>query len=121
MERDEAAEMRRAADDITEAVRELSSTLNRLVDSRQQQRGDDFGWWTASGYRSRGELVLGFVGAGGTPEKKAEALALALKRQGEFLPRVLTVEGDPTPEQVRARREERRASERGRPPGGWSG
>lgn len=120
MERDEAAEIRRAADDITEAVRELSSTLNRIADS-QRRPGEDFGWWTESGYRSRGELVLGLLGAGGMPARKAEALALGLKRHGEFLPRVLTVEEDPTPERVRQRREERRADERERPPGGWSG
>ena len=113
MERNEAEEIRRAADQITEAVRELSSTLNRFVEYQEHRGGaEDFGWWTESGYRRRGELVLGFVGSGGLPEKEAMILALELKRRDEGSPaRIAAEASDPTPEQVRGRRESRRAAE----------
>lgn len=97
MERNQAEEIARSADRITEAVRELSRSLDRLAGYQEERRP--------------GGLVLGLLGAGGMDDERATVLALGLKRHGEGPPRVLTEDRDPSPEEVRERREARRTME----------
>lgn len=101
MEHNQAEEMGRAADRIAEAVNRLDLTLGRLLELQEGRRP--------------GTTVLGFVGAGGYREGAAVRLALGLKRGGRGAREpglVVTEEEDPSPEEVRSRREERRARER---------
>lgn len=108
MERNQAEEMSRAADRITEAVRDLDATLNRflVLQERLQRRAD------ADEHRRPGDLVLGLLGSGGLEDERAAKLAVGLKRHGGGVGRVVTEEQDPSPERVRERRKARRAAER---------
>jgi hypothetical protein len=98
VDRNQAEELSRSADRITEAVRELTWTLNRFLE--YQQTG-----------RVRGETLLSFLGAGGINDQKAIGLAQALKHHGPETSLLVTEDRDPSPDQVRKRREVRRARE----------
>lgn len=102
MERNQAEEMGRAADKLAEAVSHLDLTLSRFLEFQE--------WGRLSG-----GTILRHVGAGGYDEQSAVQLALGLKRAGGGAREtglVVTEDEDPGPEEVRSRREERRAGER---------
>lgn len=117
MEHNQVEEMNRAADRITEAVKELDATLNRflLLQERLQRREQRFNEWRTDvdDYRRPGDLVLGLLGAGGLDDERATRLAVGLKRRGGNAGRVVTEAQDPGPEEVRNRREARQRAERG--------
>ena len=101
MERNQAEEMGRAADRLAEAVNHLHLTLSPILEVQE------------SGRRP-GTTILGYAGAGGYDEASAVELALGLKRAGRGAREpglVVTEERDPTPDEVRSRREERRSRE----------
>lgn len=70
--RDQTEEMIRAANRFAEAAERLSSSLDRLQESWRYERTEYEG---ARGKRLPGELMLGFLGAGGLPDKEAGELA----------------------------------------------
>jgi hypothetical protein len=97
MERNQAEEMSRAADRITEAVRELTSVFNRFLEYQEQERTRSY---------QRGGILLSYLGAGGLEEGEVKDLASSIKSQREYEPPKGLVQGTaPTPPQVRARRE----------------
>lgn len=101
MDQNQAEEMGRAAEKLAEAVNHLDLTLSRFLEF-QESAGRP------------GTTVLSYLGAGGYGEGGAVELALGLKRGGRGAREVglvVTEEEDPGPEEVRSRREERRARE----------
>ena len=70
--RDQAEEMRRAANRFAEAAERLSESLDRFVEFRRYE-GREFD--RTRGERLPGELVLGLLGAGELPDEEAGELA----------------------------------------------
>lgn len=65
------------------------------------------------GSSGRALRALGLLSAGGLDDEQATGLAVDLKRHGgDDTKRLLTEERDPSPEEVRDRREARRRAER---------
>ncbi len=111
MSRRDAQEMSQAADRITEAVRELTMALNRLME-HQEAAAQPPRWPNRDEYRSH-EVLWSYLGAGGLDDREANEIALGLEHRGEQPDPLVTEELDPSPEEVRERREARRRGDVG--------
>jgi hypothetical protein len=75
VDRNQAEEISRAADRITEAVRELTFALNRFLEHQERYVEAEHNRDRWQYYRRPGELLLGFLGAGELPDEEAGKLA----------------------------------------------
>lgn len=113
MDRNQAEKMSQAADRITEAVQEFTSTINRFLEyqrelDRRREAHEGYAWSSGRSEPDSGPLP-------GLPDKEAVAFALKASQEvREEMGRGLDPESKrptPSPEEVRTKREERRKRE----------